>query len=111
MKYFEHGRLSPYMIMIDRTRKAYQNELKNVTHVNGTARTQTVDDASDPKFYYLLKAFYKESGIAVLLNTSLNRKGMPIVETPAEAIELFNQTALDVLVMENTVVEKKYAPV
>jgi len=105
-EYFLHGRNSPYMILVDKTRPEYIEKLKNVTHHDGSARVQTVEETWNPKFAKLLNAFYQQSGIAVLLNTSLNKKGMPIVETPDEAIHLFEITALDILVIENYVVEK-----
>lgn len=104
--YFEVGRNSPYMILVDKTKKEHLQNLKNVTHCDGSARVQTIDASWNPKFSKLVSAFYKESGIPVLLNTSLNRKGMPIVETPKHAIDLFKETALDILVLENVVLEK-----
>ncbi|CAD0008127.1 carbamoyltransferase family protein [Flavobacterium salmonis] len=105
-KYFVQGRNSPYMILVDKTKPEYLEKLKNVTHRDGSARVQTVEESWNPKFVKLLTAFYAQSGIAVLLNTSLNKKGMPIVETPQEAIDLFEMTALDILVLENYVLEK-----
>ena len=105
-EYFEKGRDSPYMILVDKTRQQYRQQLKNVTHCDGSARVQTVEQLWNPRFHNLLEMFYRESGIAVLLNTSLNRKGMPIVETPEEAIDLFQTTALDILVIENFFIEK-----
>ncbi|OOV12983.1 carbamoyltransferase C-terminal domain-containing protein [Flavobacterium sp. LM4] len=105
-KYFVQGRNSPYMILVDKTKPEYLEKLKNVTHRDGSARVQTVEESWNPKFVKLLTAFYTQSGIAVLLNTSLNKKGMPIVETPQEAIDLFEMTALDILVLENYVLEK-----
>lgn len=104
--YFIAGRNSPYMILVDKTRPEYLKELQNVTHENGSARVQTIEESWNPRFAKLLSSFYKHSGIAVLLNTSLNRKGMPIVETPQEALQLFESTALDMMVIENYVVEK-----
>lgn len=105
-EYFQSGRKSPYMILVDRTKPEYLEQLKNVTHVNGTARVQTVDKSWNNWFYKLLENFRKVSGTGVLLNTSFNKKGMPIVETPGEAIALFAESALDVLVMETILVEK-----
>ncbi|WP_445455602.1 carbamoyltransferase family protein [Flavobacterium sp. HNIBRBA15423] len=105
-EFFEVGRNSPYMILVDKTRKEHLENLKNVTHNDGSARVQTVETYWNPIFSKLLSAFYKESGIPVLLNTSLNRKGMPIVETPKQAIDLFKETALDILVLENIVLKK-----
>ncbi|MBA4277260.1 carbamoyltransferase C-terminal domain-containing protein [Flavobacterium sp.] len=106
-EYFEVGRDSPYMILVDKTRPKYLQQLVNVTHCDGTARVQTVDEIWNPKFSKLITEFHRHSGIAVLLNTSFNKKGMPIVETPSEAINLFKETALDILVMENTLIEKQ----
>lgn len=105
-EYFVKGRNSPYMILVDKTKPEYLEKLKNVTHQDGSARVQIVEESWNPKFVKLLTAFYKQSGIAVLLNTSLNKKGMPIVETPQEALHLFEITALDILVLENYVIEK-----
>lgn len=104
--YFQSARYSPYMILVDKTRTEYLEKLKNVTHRDGSARVQTVEESWNPRFAKLITAFYEQSGIAVLLNTSLNKKGMPIVETPEEVIHLFGITDLDVLVMENTIIEK-----
>lgn len=105
-KYFVQGRNSPYMILVDKTKPEYLEKLKNVTHRDGSARVQTVEESWNPKFVKLLTAFYAQSRIAVVLNTSLNKKGMPIVETPQEALDLFEMTALDILVLENYVLEK-----
>ncbi|MFD2602883.1 carbamoyltransferase family protein [Flavobacterium suzhouense] len=106
-EYFINGRNSPYMILVDKTRPEFISKLCNVTHRNGSARVQTVEKNWNPLFNGLLEEFYKQSGIAVVLNTSLNKKGMPIVETPQEAIDLFKITALDILVMENHILEKR----
>ena len=106
-KYFKKGRNSPYMILVDKTREEYFEILENTTHKDGSARVQTVNKKWNERFYKLIEYFEKESGISVLLNTSLNRRGMPMVETPEQAIALFEQTALDILVLENFVIEKK----
>lgn len=95
------------MILVNKTRPEYVQQLSNVTHCDGTARVQTVDTSWNSKFARLIEAFYKESGIAVVLNTSFNKKGMPMVESPLHAVELFMETALDILVMENTIIEKR----
>jgi len=105
-EYFVSGRESPYMILVDKTRLEYLEQLKNVTHVNGTARVQTVDPQWNPAFYALIEAFGRLTETPVLLNTSFNKKGMPIVETPQQAVDLFAESALDILVMENFVVQK-----
>ena len=105
-EFFASGRKSPYMILVDKTRPEYLEQLQNVTHVNGTARVQTVDDHWNPTFYRLIESFGKITGIPVLLNTSFNKKGMPIVETPEEAVSLFTESALNVLVIGNYIIKK-----
>lgn len=104
--YFCSGRKSPYMILVDRTKPEYLEHLQNVTHVNGTARVQTVDATWNKSFAELLEAFQFETGIGVLLNTSFNKKGMPIVETPEQAVALFLESALDVLVLNDFLIRK-----
>jgi carbamoyltransferase len=104
--YFKSGRKSPYMILVDDTRREYVEQLHNVTHVNGTARVQTVDKTWNELFFKLIGAFQKETGIGVLLNTSFNRKGMPIVETPEQAFALFEDSALDILVLNHVIISK-----
>jgi len=80
-----------------------------VTHVNGTGRLQTVSEAFGARYYKLIQAFAKATGVPVLLNTSFNLKGEPIVNTPAEAFNTFNQSGMDVLVLGDCVVEKPHA--
>ncbi|QDX26283.1 transferase [Sphingomonas suaedae] len=104
---FVSGRNSPYMILIDRTRPEMAEVLRNVTHVDGTARVQTVDRSWNPDFAALIDAFYAATGLPVLLNTSLNRRGMPMVERPDEAVALFAETALDALVLQDVLITKR----
>lgn len=104
---FTSGRDSPYMILVDRTRPDHRSRLDAVTHVDGTARVQTVDTDHHPAFARLIAAFHAETGIPALLNTSLNRRGMPIVETPEDALALFAETALDALVLQDVLVTRR----
>jgi carbamoyltransferase len=104
--YFVHGWDSPYMILIDDIRDEWRERLPGIVHVDGTCRVQTVEQAGNEAFYALLQSFKEKSEVAVLVNTSFNRKGMPIVETPAEALDFFLCCDLDVLVMDGFVVQK-----
>jgi len=104
--HFVHGWESPYMILVDAVRPKWQQQLSQVMHRNGSSRVQTVTPRWNPAFYKLLLEFKASTGFGVLLNTSMNRKGMPIVETPQEAIALFNESAMDVLVIEDLLIEK-----
>jgi carbamoyltransferase len=68
-----------------------------VRHVDGTARVQSIDDATNPRFAALLRAFASRTGVPVLINTSFNTRGQPIVCTPRQALECFFTTPLDAL--------------
>ena len=83
-----------------------REEIPAVTHVDGTARLQTIHRETNPRFHQLLKEFEKVSGVPVLLNTSFNVMGEPIVESPMDAIRCFYTTGLDHLVLGNYVVSK-----
>jgi carbamoyltransferase len=91
---------NPYMLF---TSKVLDDRLKSVTHVDGTCRHQTVTPEQNALFYSLLDKFQQITGIPVLLNTSLNLGGKPIAGNPADAIELFNTTEMDVLCIGNTI--------
>jgi predicted NodU family carbamoyl transferase len=108
--YFECDFESPYMILVAQVRKQWRETLRSVVHRDGSARLQTVTPDWNPRYYHLLKACKRLTGLPVLLNTSFNRKGMPIVETPEEAINFFREAdGLDALVMEDFVLERKVA--
>lgn len=105
-KYFQYDMNSPYMILVNFIKDEYKEILSDVVHKNGTSRVQTVDSQTNPNFYSLLKKFAKKSGIPILLNTSLNKKGMPIIETPQNTIEFFKESPIDYLVMDGIIFSK-----
>ncbi len=90
--------------------KAIRSDIPAVTHVDYSARIQTVDATRHGRFYRLLKAFESLTGCPVLINTSFNVRGEPIVCRPAEAYRCFLATHMDVLVVENFVLEKRHQP-
>jgi len=100
---------SPYMILVFPVRPEWRDALSNVVHEDGSARLQTVTSELDPVYHRLLTAFGRRTGLPVLLNTSLNKRGMPIVETPEEAVTLFLEGALDALVLEDVLLIKTSA--
>ncbi|HYH55012.1 MAG TPA: carbamoyltransferase C-terminal domain-containing protein, partial [Anseongella sp.] len=104
--YFRKGWESPYMILIDWIKPEWKAILPGIVHQDDSCRVQTVSPEWNNRFYELLGEFETAAGIGVLLNTSLNKRGMPIVETPAEALDFFFSCALDVLVMEDFIIEK-----
>lgn len=105
-KYFDLTVEDPFMLKVCNVRPEAQSLLPAITHVDGTARLQTVRRESNPRYYALLEEFGKLSGIPVLLNTSFNVMGEPIVESPMQAIRCFFSTGLDLLVMGNYIIRK-----
>jgi carbamoyltransferase len=103
----EPGTQLPYMIMTVDVRPPFRAELPAITHVNGSARLQTVSQKDNAEFHTLLKAVGKTTGREMLLNTSFNVKGQPIVNTPEEAIETFLGTGIDVLFLEDTLLQRR----
>ena len=85
---------------------AVRSTIPACTHVDGSARVQTVDRNTSPDFHTLLRAFQSRTGCPVLLNTSFNRRDEPIVRSPADALRCFLDTDLDILVLEDCVVRK-----
>ena len=76
-------------------------------HVDGTARVQTINRAQNPRYYDVLRAFERRTGVPVLINTSFNTRGEPIVCTPRDAVECFWTSPLDALVIGSFLLEKK----
>lgn len=107
--YFEGLEESPYMLLVARVRERFRGQLAAVTHIDGTARVQTVRQEDNPFLHCLLGWVGEQTGVPVLLNTSLNFPGRPIVETPADALELFVHRPIDALVLGDRVV-RKYTP-
>jgi carbamoyltransferase len=90
--------------------KAKRSTVPAVTHVDYSARVQTVDEQRHGRFYRLLKRFHEKTGCPVMINTSFNIRGEPIVCTPQDAYRCFLATNMDVLVLENFVLRKELQP-
>ena len=103
------GTQLPYMVSIVYVRPEMRAKLPAITHVNGTARLQTVSRTDNPDFHELLLAVGRATGIQMVLNTSFNVKGQPIVNTPDEAIDTFLGTGIDCLFLENFYVTRATA--
>jgi carbamoyltransferase len=88
---------SPYMLFVHDVAPQWRDRLRAVTHVDGTARIQTVDRAEDGPIAALLSAFERLTGIPVVVNTSLNTAGRPMVDSPRDALELFGSAPIDAL--------------
>ena len=105
-RYFEGAVDDPFMVQVYPIRADKRGEIPAVTHVDGTGRLQTVDRASNPLYWELIRAFERRSGVPVLLNTSFN-ENEPIVQSPSEALDCFLRTDMDVLVIEGYRLIKK----
>lgn len=110
-KYFDlpgaaHHYPARYMLYVVPVRPAQQSTLPAITHVDGTGRLQTVFREQNPRYYNLIERFGRATGVPVVLNTSFNLKGEPIVNTPANAFNTFSKSEMDCLVLGNYVVEK-----
>ncbi len=132
--YFELDRESPYMLLVAPVRKdrcctltagqqvamrdpdlckrvnVKRSELPAVTHVDMSARVQSVDEKRNGRYYRLIREFKKQTGCGVIINTSFNIRGEPIVCTPADAFRCFLATDMDVLVLENCILYKSEQP-
>lgn len=105
-KYFDLKAPSEYMLLAPIVKDEYRTKLPSVTHVDNTARVQAVSKEKDPFLHNLLLEIEKLIGVSVVLNTSFNVAGEPIVETPQDALNTFLKTNIDVLVIENYVITK-----
>lgn len=103
-EYFDLECESPYMLFVSKVEK---KGFPAITHVDNSARAQTVRREDNPLFYGLINQFYQDHGCPMIINTSFNRMGEPIVCTPEEAYECFTKTGLDYLVMGSFIIDKK----
>jgi carbamoyltransferase len=108
-EWFEPGPESPHMLLVRRVLAEKASKIPAIVHVDGTARLQTVRKDDDPLFHALISAFERETGVPVVLNTSFNLRGEPIVETPQDALHCFLSTDMDLLVLGDRLVEKRSA--
>ncbi len=128
--YFDIDRSSPYMVLVADVNKALQHEMTEaqkelfgieklniprstipaITHVDYSARIQTVHKETNPRYHALLEAFEARTGCPALVNTSFNVRGEPIVCTPEDAYRCFMRTEMDYLVLENYLLAKVEQP-
>lgn len=128
--YFEHDSISPYMLLVQPVKKErrkplpegydsfslkeklyhLRSDMPAITHIDFSARIQTVHEETNPKYYHLIKEFKKLTGYGVIVNTSFNVRGEPIICTPEDAYRCFMRTEMDFLVVGNFVFDKKLQP-
>ena len=128
-EYFDAGRPSPYMLLVANVReerrlpqpsregmsmlerlKVKRSDIPAITHLDYSARLQTVNQRDKPDYHEVISEFEKLTGCAVVVNTSFNVRGEPIICTPADAYRCFMRTEMDVLVIEDSILFKKEQP-
>jgi carbamoyltransferase len=90
---------SPYMLFTHRVRPTWHDRIPAVVHVDGSARIQTVDRAEEPLLARMLEAVERRTGVPVVVNTSLNTAGRPMVDDPRDALECFGSAPVDLLAL------------
>ena len=105
-EYLESAYDSPFMILTAQVRPEKRSIIPSVTHVDGSARPQTVEKEINPLYYRLIDEFGKRTGVPVIMNTSFNLRGEAIVHTPTDAIRTFFSSGMDALVLGSFLVEK-----
>ena len=106
LDWFNKEHDNPFMSNVEDIIKEKRKFIPAVTHIDGTGRVQTVTEKTNLRFFRLLKKFYEKTDVPILLNTSFN-ENEPIVMKPEEAIDCFERTDIDMLVIENFVFYKK----
>jgi len=111
--YFDLKQQSPYMLLVAPVQDHIRNSetpLPSITHVDGSARVQTVNQQQEPLYHDLLQAFKSKTQCSVLINTSMNVRGEPIVNTPEDAYRCFMRTEMDGIAMGPFLLHKKDQP-
>jgi len=129
-EYFDLPVKSPYMLLTAQVRNKYRRQISDedqkqtglgklkvirsdipaVTHVDYSARIQTVSRTDNPRYHALISRFKEKTGYGLVVNTSFNRRGEPIVRSPEDACQCFMQTGLDMLVLEDIILYKNEQP-
>jgi carbamoyltransferase len=105
-QWFVNATVSPFMLFVYDVRPEQADRIPAVRHIDGTARIQTINRQQHPLYYDVVKAFQARTGVPVLVNTSFNTRGEPIVCTPRDAVECFWTSPLDALVIGSFLLEK-----
>jgi carbamoyltransferase len=103
---FEGVHPSPYMLFVHRVRDGWRERIPAAVHVDGTARIQTVDPEDEPLMAATLAAFERRTGVPVVVNTSFNTAGRPMVDTPRDALECYGSGPIDLLVLSPFVLRR-----
>lgn len=103
-EYFDFNTESPFMLFTAQVKQP--KEVPSITHIDNTARMQTIDEETNPNYFRMVNEFYNQTSIPMLINTSLNADGQPILETPDDAQEFFKKSQIDIMVINGKILEK-----
>ena len=103
-KYFEWDKESRWMSFCPKVREEYKDKIPSVVHIDGTARVQTVTDQQNKWLYDLLTELDRETGLGILLNTSFNQQGRPLVSTYSQALQILDTTQMNKVVLEDYII-------
>jgi carbamoyltransferase len=106
-EYFKFDGNSSFMLIAAKVKDDKKDKIPSVVHVDDTSRIQTVERENNEAYYNLISEFNKLTGVPLILNTSFNLGGDPIVETPTDALNTFLKTEIDYLILGNYIIEKK----
>ena len=109
-EYFEMLGPSPYMLLAVNTREAVRDKVPGIVHVDGSARVQTVEREIEPLYHRLISRFHEIAGVPLVLNTSFNGYGEPMVETAQEALDAMHSMGLDALAVGDYLAWREGAP-
>ena len=110
MKFYKKAKINNEIILGINIKDKVNSIFPGITHVDGSCRVQTISKKQNPIFYKLLKAFYKKTNCPMLINTSFNLRGEPIVCSPEDALKCFVNTNIDFLVIDSIIIDKKDIP-
>ena len=105
-EYFDLDIPSPFMLLVTKVKNNKIKKIPSVVHIDGTCRIQTVNPKNNGVYYDLINNFYKITGVPLILNTSFNLAGEPIIETPTDAMKCFLKTKMDYLIINNILIKK-----
>ncbi|MCI5134340.1 MAG: carbamoyl transferase [Candidatus Electrothrix sp. AW2] len=105
-EWFTYDHEAPYMLFVFDVKEEKRSQVPGITHVDGSGRLQSVDSQRNPKYHRLITAFKQNTGIPMVINTSFNIKGEPIVNTPIDAVRCFLGNGLDCLVLGDYIIKK-----
>jgi len=103
-EWFDFPTKSPFMLFTAQVKNP--KEIPSITHIDGSARMQTVTKETNPNYYKLIESFYSQTNIPMIINTSLNGNGEPILETQEDANNFFKNTPVDIMVINGKIYEK-----